>query len=66
MMSGVDQSKENFVKGICSKCEERKTWNIWYHSDPTLCDDCYYVNGKYYRMTKDEIQQMKSIESSFL
>jgi hypothetical protein len=47
--------------GVCPHCEELKTWNHWYHHDPALCDDCYFSSGKYYKMTKEEIEVQKII-----
>lgn len=39
-MSGTGYTDLNFVKtAVCSKCEGYKTWNHWYHSDNTLCND---------------------------
>lgn len=65
-MSGTGYSDENCVKtSVCSKCEVLKTWNHWCHHDPSLCDDCYYVGGKYHKLTKEQavaIESQKSID----
>lgn len=47
-------NEEFLVYGVCSKCNGYKSWDTWYHSDETLCDDCYYVSGDYYNLTKEE------------
>lgn len=63
-MSGTGHIDPSCVKtAICSKCEGHKTWNYWYHSDDTLCDDCYYIGGKYKNVTKEEAVEMERVKT---
>lgn len=59
-MSGTGYTDPSCVKtAVCSKCEGYKTWNYWYHIDDTLCDDCYYIGGKYKNLTKEEAMEIE-------
>ena len=59
-MSGTGYQDPDCVKtAVCSKCEGYKTWNYWWHSDDTLCDDCYYIGGKYKDLTKEEAMKLE-------
>lgn len=59
-MSGTGYVDPDFWQtSRCSKCESVKTWNTWYHSDPTLCDDCYFIGGKYYDVSKEDAIRME-------
>ena len=61
-MSGTGYQDPSYVKtAVCSKCEGFKTWNYWYHSDDTLCDDCYYIGGKYKTLTKEKAMKAEKI-----
>lgn len=58
-MSGTGYQNNDCVKtDICSKCGLLKTWNYWYHHDSSLCDDCYYIGGKYYDISKEEVRKI--------
>lgn len=51
---------EFLVTDYCSKCGGYKTWNTWYHSDETLCDDCYYWGGIYHDLTPEQAKRVQS------
>lgn len=60
MSSGTGyQDPDYFKTAVCSKCEGLKRWNYWYHSDDSLCNDCYYIGGKYYDLTKEEAMELE-------
>ena len=59
-MSGTGYTDSRYTKtAICAKCKGYKTWNYWYHTNEHLCDDCYYVTGKYYNMSKEQAVRME-------
>lgn len=61
-MSGTGYTDPSCWKtAYCSKCGGFKTWNYWYHSDPSLCDDCYYIGGKYRDLTKEEAMAQEKL-----
>lgn len=65
-MGGTGYQDPSCVKtAICSKYEEHKTWNYWYHSDDGLCDDCYYIGGKYKDLTKEEVMRLEKMTSKY-
>ena len=58
-MSGTGFQSDYVKSAKCSKCEGHKTWNYWYHYDDTLCDDCYYIGGKYKNLSKEEAMALE-------
>lgn len=59
-MSGTGYQDSKYVKtSVCKKCKQTKTWNYWYHFDEELCDDCYYIDGKYNELNKDKVNGNK-------
>lgn len=61
-MGGTGYTDSRYTKtDICSKCEGLKTWNYWYHTNEHLCNDCYYANGKYYNMTREQAVMMEKM-----
>ena len=61
-MSGTGYQDPSCVKtAVCSKCEGYKTWNYWWHHDESLCNDCYYIGGKYKNLTKEEAMRLEKM-----
>lgn len=59
-MSGTGYTDPSCIKtDVCSKCEGYKTWSYWYHYDENLCDDCYYIGGKYKDLQKEEAMEIE-------
>ena len=49
---------EYIKTGKCEKCGRIKTWDYWYHNNPNLCDDCYYINGRFYKMATNDVKKI--------